>query len=119
MELTLEPIRPTRNKINGQFLKGHPSPLKGKKWDKWLSKEKQQSVLEALNANRLKTHPPRNNKPVMMIKDGKPVYFPSAYEAWKMTGISFKNINSCCRGKRKSAGGYQWYYYDSNKWITP
>lgn len=81
MELTLEPIRPTRNKINGQFLKGHPSPLKGKKWNEWLSKEKQQTVLKALNANRLKTHPPRNNKPVMMIKDGKPVYFPSAYEA--------------------------------------
>lgn len=119
MELVLEPIRPSRNKINGRFLKGHTSPLKGKKWESWLSKEKQLKALDALKASRPKTHPPRNNRPVMMIKDEKPVYFPSAYEAWKMTGVSFKNINSCCRGKRKTAGGYRWHYYDSNGWITP
>ena len=36
--------------------------------------------------------------------------YPSTMEAWRVTGISYKNISTCCLGKRKSAGGYIWRY---------
>ena len=37
--------------------------------------------------------------------------FPSTHEAERITVISFKNISSCCIGRRKSAGGYIWRYF--------
>ena len=36
--------------------------------------------------------------------------FPSLMEARRVTGINHGNIYSCCKGKRKSAGGYIWRY---------
>ena len=36
--------------------------------------------------------------------------YPSTMEAWRVTGISYRNISSCCIGKLKSAGGYVWRY---------
>ena len=36
--------------------------------------------------------------------------FPSTNEADRVTGIHQGNISECCRGKRKSAGGYIWRY---------
>ena len=36
--------------------------------------------------------------------------FPSTLEAGGVTGIAPQNISECCRGKRKSAGGYVWRY---------
>lgn len=38
--------------------------------------------------------------------------YPSITEAERQTGISEGNISMCCRGKRKSAGGYIWRYKD-------
>lgn len=40
MELYIEPIRPTINKKNGRFLKGHEPFNKGKKWSDYLPQEK-------------------------------------------------------------------------------
>lgn len=121
MELTLEPERVYRNKVTGRFMKGNPSPLKGKKWDDFLTKEQQEKIL----ANLRKAPKPKNitagwnKKAVIMIaKDGKSVYFPSAEEAKRVTGINSSNICSCCRGERKHAGGYGWYWYESNDWLN-
>ena len=36
--------------------------------------------------------------------------FPSAMEAWRVTGIAYQNISKCCNGKYKSSGGYKWRY---------
>ena len=44
-------------------------------------------------------------------KNGNPLsYYVSATEAGKITGISQKNISTCCTGKLKTAGGYVWKY---------
>ena len=40
--------------------------------------------------------------------------FKHAAEATEWCGIS-GGINRCCKGKRKSAGGYHWQYYDDYK----
>lgn len=117
MELTLEPVRVYRNRQNGQFLKGHPSYVKDKKWSEWMSKEGQEKALAALEKNRRNARPPRQDKSVMMIKEGKAIYFPSAEAAHRATGTNASNICACCRGKRNYAGGYKWYYYNSNEWL--
>lgn len=41
-------------------------------------------------------------------------------EASKITGISCSNIMRCCKGERKTAGGYIWRYADDcqNKWVS-
>lgn len=120
MELTLEPVRVYRNKLTGRFMKGHPSPVKGKKWDDFLTKEQQEKILNNLRKAPKPKHITAgwNKKAVMMIdKDGKATYFPSVAEASRRTGINPGNIGSCCREERNHAGGYKWYYYDSNKWL--
>ena len=50
------------------------------------------------------------NKPVIGIsKDGKSyLYFNCAKDAERDTGIHHGNISQCCRGTRKTAGGYHW-----------
>ena len=41
---------------------------------------------------------------------GEEVRFESAKDAWLTLNIQKNNINACCRGKAKSAGGYIWRY---------
>lgn len=50
-------------------------------------------------------------KPVAMYFNGALIaIFGSAIDAQEETKISRKNISSCCQGKRKSAGGYNWKF---------
>lgn len=49
--------------------------------------------------------------PVIQLLNGKEVnYFCTVTEAEKITKIHLGNIVSCCCGRRKNAGGYQWKY---------
>ena len=41
----------------------------------------------------------------------------SAEEASKELNIFRSSINECCRGRRKSAGGYRWKYYYKGIWL--
>ena len=51
------------------------------------------------------------SKIVIQIKNGKIVAeFYGLSEAGRKTNISVSNICKCCKGKNKSAGGYQWKY---------
>ena len=40
--------------------------------------------------------------------------WPGALEVERVLGINNKNINSCCKGKRKSAGGFVWRYKEKD-----
>ena len=56
-----------------------------------------------------KLHP--NIKIVLQIQDGKVIgEFYGTLEANRQTGVHPSNITSCCKGRRESAGGYQWRY---------
>lgn len=56
-----------------------------------------------------KFHP--RTKIIQQIKDGQIIAeFYGVYEAQRETAINPANINSCCKRKRKTAGGYQWQY---------
>lgn len=37
-------------------------------------------------------------------------HFASSMDAFRLTGIDSSSIVKCCRGKRKSAGGFKWQY---------
>lgn len=54
----------------------------------------------------------RSCKPILQIgKDGKIIrQWPGARSAAIALGIQFKNISAVCRGKRKTAGGYNWRF---------
>lgn len=52
-----------------------------------------------------------NSKIVLQIKDCKIIAtFYGASEASRITGINRGHICDCCRGERKSVGGYKWKY---------
>lgn len=52
---------------------------------------------------------------VQQIKGNKVIgTFYGGLEAYRETGINPGNISECCRGFRKSAGGYQWRYQEIN-----
>lgn len=45
--------------------------------------------------------------------------FNSSFEAGEKTGIACGSIDNCCKGKKLSAGGYQWRYAISSDNIEP
>ena len=51
-----------------------------------------------------------NSKQVLCIELNK--IFGSTMEIEKELGINNSSISACCRGERKSAGGYHWKYID-------
>lgn len=58
-------------------------------------------------------HP--HSKPVAQIQGGQIIkVYGSVLEAQRQTGIEMSNIAKCCRGARKTAGGYQWKYVEKN-----
>jgi len=55
--------------------------------------------------------------PVCQIKGGNTIKsYSCAREAMRQTGIACTTITKCCRGQRKSAGGYQWAYINRNEY---
>ena len=56
------------------------------------------------------------SKPVIGVDKvtGLILEFPSVKEAERQLGISNGNICSCLKGRQKSAGGFYWYYADSD-----
>ena len=58
----------------------------------------------------------KKSKPVLAIDKvtGLIVEFVSSREAERQTGIANQNINACCKGKRKSTGGFYWMYANVN-----
>lgn len=51
------------------------------------------------------------SKHVLQIKDGKIIAeFCGTHEAGRQTNIMYQHIGDCCRGERKTAGGYEWRY---------
>ena len=50
------------------------------------------------------------SKAVLCVELNK--IYGSAHEAGRELGINNSNISQCCRGKRKSSGGYTWKYIE-------
>ena len=62
----------------------------------------------------------KRSKPIIGFDKvlGLIVKFSSAHEAEVETGIASSHITACCKGKRKSAGGYIWQYLEDDKEVA-
>ena len=65
----------------------------------------------------IKRRAEKRSKPVFSVdkESGLIMWWQSAHEAERCTGISNGNIIKCCQGKQKSAGGHVWFYADDNE----
>lgn len=54
-----------------------------------------------------------NKQVVSTDKNGKTTNYNSVKEASKTTGVDNGDISRVCKGKRKSAGGYDWKYLNN------
>lgn len=53
----------------------------------------------------------KQSKPIICVETG--VRYNSLSEVTKKTGIDFRHLSDCCKGKRKTTGGYHWQYADT------
>jgi len=120
MELYLPPIKLDRNPINGRFLKGHIPYTRGKKWEEWMDLRKANRIKKNLRIGGIpNTHfGDFNKRKVVGVIKGKGYFFESLTDASKKIGLPVQNIGLCCQGKRKHSGGYMWFYFDSDEWIS-
>ena len=121
MELYIEPIRPTINRKNGQFLKGHKPFNKGKKWIDYLPKdkiEKMRKQILSMSGQGRKDIGGWNKKAVVALKNGEFYgYFESCVDAGKKLNVCSRNVSHVANGKRKRCGGYEFYFEsDFDKW---
>lgn len=89
-------------KMKGRkFSEEHKAKLRGRK----LSEDVIRKISEKKINGKL-------SKPVVAVDDdGNVVYeFPSTMEAKRKLGLDSSAIAKCCRGERRTCGGYRWYY---------
>lgn len=113
--------KPTYNRLNGQFLKGHESYTKGKPWSEWMPKRAQKKILKNLDKVRPKGGNPilpgcNRRKVVMVTPKGNWAVFESATEAARQMNLTRRNICHCCQGNRYRCGGRWWFYWDDDRW---
>lgn len=62
-------------------------------------------------------HIKKKSKPVFSVdkESGLIMWWQSAHEAEKCTGIDHSSISKCCQGKAKSCGNHIWFYADDNE----
>lgn len=121
-ELYIPIERPTRNLVNGRFLKGHTSYNKGKKI-KFHSIWSERRCLRNLEKGRIMPHKTgggMNKKAVVVIKDGKLVgRYDSVTLAGEKLNITPSQISAVCLKKKryKTARGYNVYFENDNEWL--
>ena len=95
-------------KSNGQFAKGHKPTTKGRKWDEWLTPEKQAKIRAAM-PHLGRTQSPNSGKakiPIIVIKDDKELWFESISAAARALNLNERSIRAVLIGKRHQHGGY-------------
>lgn len=122
-ELYIPIERPTRNLVNGRFLKGHSPHNKGKKL-KFHSRWSKRRCLKNLEKGRSiphKTGGGTNKKAVVAIKDRKLVgRYDSVISAGEKLNITPSHISDVCLKKKghKTVRGYKMYFESDNDWFT-
>ena len=113
MELYIEPIRPQRNRINGQFLKRHTPFNKGKKWTDYMDMRKARRIIRVAKKNlrgRMDIGG-YGKKQIIAFRDGEYIgVFESSTYAAKKLNLRAELIRKVCRGERTHTGGYKFYH---------
>lgn len=79
----------------------HPAWNKGIAWD-----DKARDKMSESAFRRGRTH----SKRVKAIKNNVVTYYDAAIDAAKATGVDFRSVSDCCRGRRKTSKGYQFEF---------
>ena len=92
----------TRRKTS-ESMTGKKNPMYGKHHSEDTKRKMSEAHKEKIYANI---------KPILQFsKDGEFIAeYPSIMEASRQTGCNNSHIGSCCKGERKSTGGYIWKY---------
>lgn len=92
----------TRRK-NSESMTGEKNPMYGKHHSEDTKRKMSEAHKEKIYAN---------TKPILQFsKNGELIAeYSSLTEASRQTGCSASHICTCCKGKRKSCGGYIWKY---------
>ena len=95
----------TRRK-SSESMTGEKNPMYGKHHSEDTKRKMSEAHKEKIYAN---------TKPILQFsKDGEFIAeYPSIMEASRQTGCNNSHIGSCCKGERKSAGGFIWKYKKS------
>lgn len=121
-ELYIPPERPTRNFINGRFLKGVAPHNKGKTMKyhtKWARRRSMKNLTKGRGAWH-KTGAGMNRKSVVAIKEGRLCgIFPSIQDAGKVTGANPALISYICNKKpgKHKARGFEWFFENDTTWF--
>lgn len=101
-------FKPTR-KANGQFVKGHTPATKGRKWDEWLTPEKQAKIRASMPhiGHTLNPNCGKAKIPIIVIKDDKELWFESISAASRALKLNERSIRNVLNGKRHEHGGYK------------
>lgn len=100
------PSQETRNKIS-KGLKGKYTREKNSMYGKHHTKEAKEKIRKALEGSKSY----RAKKVSQFDKEGNFIKtWDFITQVEKELGISHTHISSCCRGKRKTAGGFVWKY---------
>lgn len=109
-ELYLEPIKPTRNRKTGHFLKGHEPHNKGKKWSEYMGKRAQKRAAKGwrnVQEHRPTTRPDTagrcRKQVVAVLDDGRFRVFEHLQPAAEWVGGSRENVGRCCRQNESTA----------------
>ena len=111
IEVSMRPVTTeTREKLRRANLgKRHSEASKAKMRDAKLGKK----LTEETCAKMRESNRGKRNKPVFCVELAKVFY--SMDVAEQETGVSHENIAKVCKGKRNTAGGYHWEYYDAGR----
>lgn len=87
------------NPAYGQDHSGEKNGMFGRRHTEEAKELNRQAHLGAKN---------KNSKPVVCVETGE--IFASQGEVKRLTGVNDTSVNKCCRGVKKTAGGYHWRY---------
>ena len=101
-----------------EYYKTHNNARKGKHWDEEHKKRMSDYKKNDEDAIKRITQLGKDNIVSVNQYDMNGLYiatFKSILEASQKTETSYDTIIRCCNGKGKSAGGYQWRYFEEHK----
>lgn len=93
-----------------EFSANHRENLSKSHKGKRHSKETRQKMSEVHRKRVISEDEDKSQKIPVLCVETNIVYY-SINEAERQTGIFHGSIIYCCKGKRKTAGGYHWQYY--------
>lgn len=75
-----------------------------------LLKEEYENKHHKPSEEHIKATVERSSIPVVCVESGE--VFNSIHDACRKYNLSPPNVCNCCKGKKKTAGGFHWNYYD-------